>query len=689
MKKKSPFRAGRRATRSGPRQQRPSQNVSPTRPPELTSALSQALALHQTGRFAEAEKNYLQILKAQPNHFDSLHLLGVIYHQRGNHAEAVRQIDVALKRNPNAASALSNRGNALQELKQFDEALASYDKAIALKPDYAEVFNNRGNALKKLKRLDEALASYDHALALRPDYADALNDRGAILQELKRLDEALASYDRALAVRPDYTEALCNRGVVLRELKRRDEALASYDQALALRPDYAEALNNRGNCLKEMNRFDEALESCDRALAVRSDYADALNNRGNILNELKRFDEALASCDRALIVRPDYAEALSNRGIALQELNRVDEALASYDRALALKPDYAEALSNRGVTLQKLKRFDEALASYNRALAVRPDYAEAHWNEALLRLLSGDFNRGWPKYEWRWKTDSFTSPRRNFPQPLWLGEEAIAGRAILLHSEQGFGDTIQFCRYVPMVAAGGAHVILEVDRSLHELMIDLPGAAQIVSRGDKLPIFDLHCPLLSLPLVFRTRFETIPADIPYLFVPKAYSEKWKQRLSKSAAIRVGINWAGNANFGGDRNRSIGLSRLLPLLSSRDVQFFSIQKDLRAGDSEILQNNSQITHLGEEIETFSDTAAIISLMDLIISSDTSVVHLAGALGKPVWILLQSVPDWRWLLDRDDSPWYPTARLFRQPKTGEWGGLVAHVHEALLNFVASRG
>ena len=326
---------------------------------------------------AEAERIYRQILKAQPKHFDSQHLLGIIYSQRGNPAEAVRQIDVALRINPNGAAAHNNRGISLQALKRLDEALASYDKALALKPDYAEAFYNRGNALKELKRFDEALASYDKALALKPDHAETFNNRGNALKELKRLDEALASYDKALALKRDYAEAFYNRGNALRELKRFDQALASYDKALALKRDYADAFNNRGLALQELKRLEEALASYDQTLALKHDHAEALYNRGVTLQELGRVDEALASYDKALALKLDHAEAFYNRGVALQGLKRLDEALASYDKALALKPDHADAFYSRGVALQALKRVDEALTSYDKALALKPDYVEA------------------------------------------------------------------------------------------------------------------------------------------------------------------------------------------------------------------------------------------------------------------------------------------------------------------------
>ena len=368
---------------------------------EVASQFADGLARHKAGRLAEAEAIYRRVLARAPDHFDSLHLLGVIFHQRGHHAEAIRQIDLALQRNPRGdfavngrggasverkryADAHYNRGNAFYELRRFEEALASYDQALTVRSGYAEALSNRGNTLKELKRLEEALASYDRALAVQPDLTEALLNRGATLDELKRFDEALASYDRALAAEPDLAEALLNRGNTLYELQRFDDALASYDRALTLQPDLVEALSNRGNTLKELKRLDEALASFDRALTVQPDLAAALSNRGNTLKELKRFDEALASYDRALALQPGYAQAHYNRGNVLQELKRFEEALASYDRALELLPDYAEALANRGNTLKELQRFEDALASYDRALTLEPNRPEVHFNRGNI-----------------------------------------------------------------------------------------------------------------------------------------------------------------------------------------------------------------------------------------------------------------------------------------------------------------
>ena len=559
---------------------------------------------------------------------------------------------------------------------QFGEAERLARTIISIEPDHLEALHLVAVIDAQQRRLDQALAGCDRVLALRPDHVDALNSRGLVLHQLQRFGEALASYDGALALRPDYAPAHYNRGVTLQQLRRFEQALASYDRALALRPDDADALSNRGVTLHELQRFDAALASYDGALAVRPDHAEALNNRGVTLHQLHRFEAALASYDQALAVRPDYAEALSNRGATLHQLHRFEDALASHDRALAARPDYAEALSNRGNTLQELHRFEAALASYDRALAVQPDYAEAHFNKSLLLLLKGDFAAGWRGYEWRWKNPNLKLSQPDFAQPLWLGEVAIAGKTILLHSEQGFGDTIQFCRYAPLVAARGARVLLDVPAPLNDLMASLAGVAELISAKDLRPHFDLHCPLHSLPLALGTRIETFPAHVPYLAAPTQNLRRWSATLGSKHRLRVGLAWSGAPTHRNDANRSIKLHSLRPLLDL-DAAFVSLQKDVRTGDAAVLQDCSALVHFADELETFADAAAVIASLDLVISVDTSVAHLAGALAKPVWVLLPFVPDFRWLLDREDSPWYPTARLFRQPAPGDWSGVISRV------------
>ena len=687
--------------------------------------LTNALALHQAGRLAEAEKAYRKVLDIQSDQFDSLHLLGVILFQRGDPAAAVEQIDRALKRNPDHAAALNDRGNALLTLRRCEQALASYDRALALQPGYADALCNRGAALHALKRYDEALAACDRTIALQPDYAEAYSNRGNTLRELRRygeaveacdralaltpgfaeahcnrgsslhalrqFDEALVSFDRALALRPAYAEAHCNRGVTLHALKRHADALAACNRAIALQPDYAEAHANRGNVLRELRRHAEAVEACDRALALAPDHVEALCFRGNALHGMQRFEEALVSFDRAIELRPAYADAHCNRGAALHALKRYDQALAACDRCIALQPDHAQAHCNRGVTLQDLMRCDEALASYDRALALQPDFAGAHNNAALCRLLVGDYERGWREHEWRWQTDQFAGERRSFPQPLWLGSGEIEGKTILVYAEQGFGDTLQFCRYVPLIAARGARVVLEVQRPLQEVMRTLEGAAQVISRGEPPPAFDLHCPLLSLPLALRTRLDTIPACTPYLAAPLDKVRAWRDRLGGHGKRRVGLVWAGNprkelANCNLiDAIRSMEFAQLGPLLELPGCEFYSLQK----GDDAVAQLRSspvrqRVVDWADDLHDFSDTAALVENLDLVIAVDTAVAHLAGALNKPVWLLNRYSTCWRWLLDREDSPWYPTARLFRQDVDRRWDGVVARVCAALCEY-----
>jgi tetratricopeptide (TPR) repeat protein len=678
--------------------------------------LQKAIALHQRGQLVEAEQIYRNILRASSDHGDAIHLLGVVLLQRGQPVEAEKLIARAVGINPNNPDVLNNHGSALLYLKRFEEALASFDRAITLAPDRAQAFYNRGNALKKMSRFEETLTSYDRAIALKPNYAEAFNNRGNVLKELKRFEEALASYDQAIAFKPDYVEVWYNRGCILQELERFEQALASYDQAIALKRDYAEAFNNRGATLQKLRRLEEALVSCNRAIALKPDYAEAFNNRGNVLKDLKRFEEALAdydqaialkpdyaeffnnrgivlkelkrleealaSCDRAVALRPDYAEAFNNRGNALKDLKRFEEAQASYDRAIALKPDYAEAFNNRGNAFQNLKRFEEALASYDRAIALKSDYADGYFNRGFARLLIGKYSEGWPDYEWRW-TETLGTSRRDFPQALWRGD-AIAGKTILLHAEQGVGDTIQFCRFAELVTERGGRVILEVQPALKRLLSKLEGTQIVLARGEPLPPFDVHCPLLSLPLAFCTQLATIPPP-PRLRVPAELVQEWERRLGPRSKPRMGIVWAGNPSHKNDQNRSIPLDTMLAL---RDlpIQLISLQKEVRNGDQDILAAHPDIAQFGSELTDFLETAALVSALDMVISVDTSVAHLAATLGKPTWILLPFLPDWRWLLDREDSPWYPTMRLFRQPEQDNWTLVFAKIKQELSSMLS---
>ena len=434
--------------------------------------------------------------------------------------------------------------------------------------------------------------------------------------------------------------------------------------------------------MQELKRLEEALSSYNKAISINVDFADAYYNRGNVLHKLKRLEEALSSYDKAISINADYAEAYNNRGISLKELKRLEEALSSYDKAISLQPDYAEAYNNLGTVLQELNCLEEALSSYDKAISLQPDYADAYWNSSLCYLLVGNFNDGWLRYEWRWQSESIskTAGARNFSQPLWLGAESIKDQTILLYAEQGLGDTIQFSRYVTLVAKLGVKVVLEVQPSLVKLLSDLEGISQIIAKGDKLPHFDYQCPLLSLPLAFKTELKTIPSVSQNIFSDMKKVAKWQAILGEKTKPRVGIVWSGSATHKNNHQRSLKLSQLITHLPS-DYEYVSLQKEVSDVDKELLTKHFEIKHFGDDLKDFADTAALCELIDIVISIDTSVAHLAGTLGKTTWILLPYSPDWRWLLDRNDSPWYSSAKLYRQEKINDWDGVLVDIESDL--------
>lgn len=432
--------------------------------------------------------------------------------------------------------------------------------------------------------------------------------------------------------------------------------------------------------MHQHGQFDLAETLYKEILQSQPLHFDALQLLATIAAQ--QGDSALAVdlFDRALMVKPSFAAAWSNRGNALLELKRPDEALASYDRALRIQPEYALALHGRANALRELHRYEEALASYARALKAKPDYAEAHWNESLCRLLLGDFDLGWQKYEWRWKQAQSARAFRNFSQPLWLGETPLAGKTILLHAEHGFGDTLQFCRYASLVAATGARVVLEVPPDLKLVCQTLAGVDILLDTSEGLPAFDFQTPLMSLPLAFGTRLDSIPAAVPYLHSDPAKVTAWQTLLGPRTKPRIGLVWSGSPHHGNDQNRSLAVSMLDQLVSDA-AEFICLQKEFRNDDDRFVQQQFNVRTFGEQLRDFSDTAALVAALDLVVTVDTSIAHLAGALGKPVWILLPFAPDFRWLLERTDSPWYPSARLFRQPGFGQWPPVLADLREAL--------
>ena len=588
----------------------------------------------------------------------------------------------ALRLRPQFSAAHNNLGVALRDLGRHPEAEASYREALRLQAHYPEAHNNLGDALRALGRLGEAEASFREALRLRPDYPEAHNNLGLALRALGRLAEAEASFRAALRLRPGYPEAHFNLGNALYRLDRPSEAELSYREALRLRPNYLEAHNNLGLTLRALGRSVEAEASFRDALLLKPDYPEAHFNLGNVLYGSDRPTEAELSYRAALRLRPNYPEALINLSNVLRDLDRPEEALTSCREVVRLQPDLAEAHSNLGVALGDLGYPLEAEASYREALRLQPGMPGAHNNLAHVLLSTGRFEEGWEEYEWRWKTQHM--PARDFSAPLW-GGEAIGHRIILLHAEQGLGDTLQFCRYVPLIAAGG-RIVLEVQSPLVQLLSRMPGIAEIVARGDRLPPFDLHCPLLSLPRAFGTRLDTIPGATPYLAADPGRASEWRKRLAPLDGLRVGLVWAGGRKpdpgmAAEDRRRSIRLAAMAPLREVSGVSYVSIQKGEPAAESANPPPGLVLYDFTKDLHDLADTAALVDGLDLVISVDTAVAHLAGALGKPVWLLNRFGGDWRWLLDRDDSPWYPTLRQFRQPSPGDWNTVIRRVRDAL--------
>jgi len=432
------------------------------------------------------------------------------------------------------------------------------------------------------------------------------------------------------------------------------------------------ALYDQAVSASAAREFERALELYDQAIKLNPSHAEAYYKRGNILKDLGRLHAAIASYDQAILLTPNYAHAYCNRGVIQQSLGLKSEALSSYNLAIAHDPSDAMAYYNRALLLQDCSRWDEALQSYDQAIAADPAFADAQYNRAVALLSGGDFGRGWASYEWRWKSARRLGlgEVRDFSQPLWLGEGSVGGKRILLHGEGGLGDTLQFCRYASLLAGRGAIVYLEVPASLVNLLANLDGVTQVIAQGDALPPFDIHCPLLSLPLACKTTFEGVPAAQRYLYGEEAKVRQWRLRLKEQKRPWVGLVWSGNPDNTGDLRRSIRLADWVSHLPS-EIQYFRLQLDVRKDDQAVLDSkSSSIASLDDNLLDFANVAALCECMDIVISVDTSLAHLSAALGRRTWILLSSSPDWRWLRDREDSPWYPSVKLYRQESAGEW-------------------
>jgi tetratricopeptide (TPR) repeat protein len=528
-------------------------------------------------------------------------------------------------------------------------------------------------------QLEEAMANCRQILSHQPRHPAALHLVGIIARQIGRLDASIEMIRRAAAgnaADPHFHNDLAD---ALRNKRQYDEALAVCRQALRNKPDFPEAYITLGNVLADQGQLDGAIAAAREALRLRPDYALAFNNLGVYLHSKGQLDQSIAAARQAIRLDRGFPEFHNNLGRALQDQGQLDEAVAARREAIRLKSDYAEAHNDLGNALRDIGQPEESIAALRRSVQLMPDYALAHWNLALSLLLQGDFVEGWREYEWRWRWDGFSSPCRNFSQPLWNGEK-LNGKTILLYAEQGMGDAIQFARYIPRVARRGGCVVVECQPALKRLLSRIPSVQTVVTDGEPLPPFDVQCPLLSLPLAFGTDLNSIPASVPYLKPDRKQSAIWKKRLAaEKPHRRIGLAWAGSAMHKKDRTRSVELSQLAPLAAIPGTSFFSLQTG-EAG-KQAPPADMTLHDFTAELSDFADTAALLSCLDLVITVDTAVAHLAGAMGKPVWVLVSYAPDWRWLVHREDSPWYPTLRLFRQTSIGDWANVIQRVADSL--------
>ena len=609
------------------------------------TTLQRATLAHGEGRLDEAEHLYGALLDAPDAQVGVLHyVLGILRGQKGEKAAALDAYDSARWAGYARPDLTLARADLLRQLGRPVEALEAYDRAIALGLGSASVHNKRGVVLEGLGETEAAIGAYDAAIALDPAHALARHNKGSALLKLELYDDAIRSFDDALTLQSTIAESWNLMGMAFEGLSRHAEALLCFDQAIVLRPVYAEAFNNRSIALRWTTQFEAAVESANQALALDPSLYQALNSRGSALARLNRYEDAIADYEAALSVRPAYAGALLNRGAAREALGDPAGALADFETARRLEPSL-------------------------------PDAA---FNTALVHLREGNYATGFALYQMRW--DKPTGPHLPYPrETLWTGVEDVAGKTVLLHAEQGFGDVIQFCRFAADVAGMGATVILTVQTPLLRLAASLAGPARVLSVDETPPAFDLHIPLMNLPSALELSVEAVHRGA-YLSAPADLAAAWAARLEGSPGPHIGLAWSGNPKHENDHNRSMALADLARLFDL-PITLISLQKEVREPDLALLEAGAPIHRFDAALDDFCETAALIAQCDAVVAVDTAIAHLAGALGKPVMLLLPRHADWRWLSGRADSPWYPTARLFRQAEFGNWSGPVEAVRAAL--------
>jgi tetratricopeptide (TPR) repeat protein len=608
--------------------------------------LTRALNLYYSGRPAEAVQICQRVLESDRRNPDLWCFLGVVQRAAGDPEQAVLSYHEALRLRPGFPEAWNNLGNALIVLNRLDEAATAFQQVLRMKPDSPEAHNNLGALLRKRGQIREAAQHYQEALRLKPDYPDAHNNLGDAFASLERHEDAIICYRNALLLKPDYPEAHTNLGNSLVHLKQLEEGIAHHREALRLRPDYVEAHCNLGN-----------------ALAAQKDHP------------------AAEQCYRESIrLRPDYPEGHHNLGTALAELGRLPEAEAEYREALRLKPDYDDAVGNLATAVLHQGRPEEAAVVYDIILKRKPDDADTHMGKAFCYLLAGNLERGWREYEWRWRSKEFGS--LPYTQPQWDGSP-LGSRTILLHVEQGLGDTLFSVRYAAKVKERGGNVVMLCQKPLRKLLSRCQGIDQFIDKDDPLPAFDCHAPMMSLPGIFGTTLETVPAEVPYLFPDPDLVEQWRGEFPADGMLKIGLGWQGNPGFKGDKLRSIPLAKFAPLGEVPGVRWYSLQKGF--GSEQLATAPFPVIDLASRLDEaagpFMDTAAVLQHLDLLITCDSALAHLAGGLGVHTWLATGFAPHWISMLGREDSPWYPTMQLFRQRTWGDWEDIFRRMAEQL--------
>lgn len=621
--------------------------------PQIGFLLSKSLEALKVSNLDSAELFLNQALRMQPSNSVTLRLLGVISSQRRDYVKALNYLNTAIKNAPRDFLLFSNLGNVLYEMKNYPASLEAYDRSIKLNPKYEEVWTNKGNLLRAWEKLEEALFCHEKAINLRPGYAEAWN----------------------------------NKANVLNDLGKKEDALDHYTKAISLNQEYEEAWNNRGNTLRDLGRCEEALENHDKALTLNNNNPIFWVSKGLTLHEMGRYKQAIDHYDEALSLEINLTEAYANKGLAFHEIGRYNEAIEQYKLALTLKPELYEVWKNKGVTFHDLAKYEDALQCYEKALALKPESVETKWNKSLALLIKGEFNKGLPLYENRWYSQKISSAQdhRFIEYSKWTGHDNLLNKTILVYGEQGYGDFIQFCRYVKLLPELGAKVILETPDPLVELMQTLDDRIEVIGKSHQSPKFDYCCPVMSLPLALNINLSNIKITDPYLFSNPDKLKEWDKKLGVKHKKRIGLAWSSMSGLKDDAKRSLSLKEFLNGLPEDDkYEYICLQKELKESDKKTLSDYGRIKFYGEELKNFSDTAALIESVDLVVSTCTSIPHLSGAMGRETWILLSYSPDWRWFVNRTDSPWYPSVRLFRQPAVGNWADTLTGLKRELSKF-----